>query len=402
MRSPIRLPVPFPVLAGRAALVTLLAAGCGGGDDAGGGDVDGGDDGADVDAGSPGGADGAQPDGLLGDWIVTGGHLLPPAGPTIRSAALRLDPDGTGMAVFSAENAGFATCTPVFQLRQGDLLALDYTPAGFPVGQTFTIGERDGDLMTLVDDEGRFVFLSRPTEELEMPSCQMIEELSLHQELPTPTTVDSELEFDGTTLYYQSENALGAFELRAVSAASGELATPPDPFYPPSLHAWQDGSFWASCGCGGNEDVALTSAAGEADAISSITLGHPMNVTSMAADLDAGIVWIAGQVAEGNLLLRVDAGVEPDELLEAIPLAEGVELSSLAHDGSHLWTVVSALTPALARVDPATGALVDTWQIPARGGIRWMHVAIHAGRMFVLGLGQTDGAIMEVRRPGGA
>ena len=399
---------------GVAALLVACAVfgpGCGGvgdgGDGAGADDDDGGDSGDDGDDGDDGapdaGAGDAQPDGVLGDWVVTGGHILPLAGPTIRSVALRLDADGTGLTVFGGPSDDFVTCTPVTALLHDDSLVLNFAPAGYPVGQVFTISERDGETLTLFDGDGQFLFLSRPTEALPMPSCQMVEELSLHEDLPEPTSY-SELEFDGSTLFYVSDEFPDpvAYPLRAVNAETGELITPPDAFYPPFIRAWQAGSFWATCGCGGDEEAMLTSAAGSTESINTTTLGNLMQVISMAVDLDADIAWIAARDPDpaGDFLLRVDTGVEPNALLETIALPEELATGSLAYDGSDLWTVVSVLSPALARIDEETGEIVDVWQLPAHG-VRWGYVAIHDGRMFVLGtVGDDGGAIMEVTLPG--
>ena len=388
----------------------LLGAGCGGGDD--GGDVPGADDGDDDDgdgAGDDGapdaGAGDAQPDSLLGDWVVTSGHILPLAGPTIRSVALTIDADETGLAVFGGPSGDFVTCTPVTSLLHDDSLVLNFAPAGYPVGQVFTITESDGDTLTLFDGDGQFLVLSRPTEALPMPSCQMVEELSLHEDLPEPAGY-AELEFDGSTLFYVSDEFPDpvAYPMRAVNAETGELTTPPDSFYPPFIRAWQDGFFWATCGCGGDEEALLTSPAGSTESINTTTLGNQMQVNSMAADLDADIAWIVAHDSdpEGDFLLRVDTGVEPNALLETIELSDGLATGALAYDGSDLWTVVSVLSPALARIDDETGDILEVWQIPAHG-IRWGYVAIHDGRMFVLGaVGEDGGAIMEVTLPAGS
>jgi hypothetical protein len=353
-------------------------------------------------AGGPTDAALVAPDDLLGDWNITEGRLVWGQSGLFQEKALRLAADDTGVAInTSIDNPDITICWPVRQLRGEDYLVLDYSPIGSPHSRAFTIAELDGDELTMFDqggllsEGGKITVLSRPTAADPIPLCQSVDELRFFTGLPTAP--GGELEFDGATLYYQ---ASPSDPLVAVSAATGSLTTAP-PIGGPML-AWQGGFFWATTNA---TTVALISPVGEVDSIDTAALGQPIAPAAMAVDPATGIVWIGGdeQATGRTLLLEVDARAEPPVLLDVAEAPGGVDLRTLAFDGSNLWTVaVSALIGStLVRMDPATVEIVDVWQVPLHGGVSWTAVAILGTRMFVhgqrIGLAVLDdnGAIIE-------
>jgi hypothetical protein len=353
-------------------------------------------------AGGPTDAALVAPDDLLGDWNITEGRLVWGQSGLFEERALRLAADDTGVAInTSIDNPDITICWPVRQLRGEDFLVLDYSPIGSTHSRAFTIAELDGDELTMFDEGGllseggKITVLSRPTAADPIPPCQSVDEQRFFSGLPTAPA--GELEFDGATLYYQ---ASPSNPLVAVSAATGGLSTAPSIGAP--MLAWQGGFFWTSANA---TTAALISPVGEVDSIDTAALGQPIAPAAMAVDPDTGIVWIGGdeQGTGRTLLLEVDARAEPHVLLDVAEAPGGVDLRSLAFDGSNLWTVaVSALIGStLVRMDPATAEIVDVWQVPLHGGVSWTGVAILGARMFVhgqrIGLGSLDenGAVIE-------
>jgi hypothetical protein len=371
-------------------LCALVASGCD--DDDGGRVVD-----ADGDAG-PGSDTDAGPDTLFGDWNIVAGEILPGLGIDAESLSYRFDADGNGRVVFRA--FGLENCLPIYAAVGDDRLAVDFAASAIPLARIYTISHLDGDSLTLFDDEGHVLLMERPTDDSPAPACESLEQLALIDDLPKPVFgYGSDLEFDGTDLFYVSDvSDDDGYLQRSVDPDTGEVTNIElngDVF----ISAWKSGGqFWTLSGSGGNTDTDLIDSDSLNDTVDTTDLGEPINIGGMAAD--GNTIYLQGTNADGSLLLKVATGSEPDILTDTVELpATFTTTPSLAFDGSSLWALHNVVTTVLVQIDPDSGELLGHWQV-ADQTARWSNVAVEDGRMFLLGVvDASSGRIIEVTPP---
>lgn len=366
--------------------VSTLLAGCG--DDGGDADLADADAGAEPDAGPP---------AFEGHWTITQGNPIPEA-PTFVAPGLIFDGDGTG-SVLGEGDGGFVECVPVFAARTGDVIAVDFGASGVPLGRIYTIVSLTDDELTMFDEAGRFLFLTRraPGDEFD---CDPLEPIVRFGDLPKPMVgYATDLEFNGTDLFYAND---ALTEVERIDAATGALVAAMD-FFPSTVVAEQAGDLWFSPNAGNNADVTRrTLAGGSPDTVDLGTLGQGMNIQAMAIDPADNNLLLFGLRSPDNtpFLVEVNAANEPDVIVASTQLEQGPsQIQSMAHDGTNLWTIASAVHGVLLRLDPTTFAVTGSFQLP-ENKTRWSAVAAAGGRMFVLGVDEDDaGVIIEVTPP---
>ncbi len=331
---------------------------------------------------------------IIGDWLVSEGSLFPPGvGIPIETPAMILRDDGTGIVVARDPKSGIENCLEVLYAILNDRLVLDYGASAIPLGRVFTFELSDANSLTAFDQDGRLAILDRLVDGLPPERCQSVTELSRKVGLPKPAGF-GELEFDGTNLYYASDEFPDPYELRSINAQTGEL-NPSLNIFPPFATAIMNGGFWTHCACGGSQDATLRTPAMTVDTVVTTQLGHDVSAYYMAADEANGIVWIAGPSNGPNYkLLKVDVASEPDVLLKASELDTPVQ--SLTYDGTHLWALQGFIRSVIVRLDADSGEILEVWQVPDTS-LFWSSIAFHDGRMFLLGADSSEnGVIIEV------
>lgn len=364
--------------------VSTLLAGCG-------------DDGGDADLADAGTEPDAGPPGFEGHWEITQGSPLPEL-PTVIAPGLIFNADGTGRVLLEGEGE-FVECVPAFAARTGDVVAVDFGASGIPLGRIYTIVSLTEDELTMFDEGGRFLFLTRraPGDEFD---CDPLEPIARFTDLPKPFTgYATDLEFNGTDLFYAND---GEIKVVRIDAATGAPVTAVD-LSPHFVVAEQAGDLWFSSNAGTNADVTRrTLAGGSPDTVDLGTLGQGMNVQAMAIDpTDNNLVLFGLRSPDSTpFLVEVNASSEPDVIVASTQLEQGPsQIQSMAHDGTSLWTTATGIHGVLLRLDPATFAVTGTFQLP-EPKVRWHAVAFAGGRMFLLGVDGEQGLIIEVTPPG--
>lgn len=332
---------------------------------------------------------GEDPSGI---WEFTGGKLFDYSG--FQPEFLVLNADGSGRLNVSGGDGPVLSCGPL-QYALGANRTLVVDDLDFVLDTRVYRFALEGDGLELIDAVGRTASFARADAVDPAKECGSLVRGTLFTGLPRPEQ-PSGLVYDGAELWYNEEDT---DRLVPVDPATG-AARPPVAFTSSAyVHAsLANGDFWTHCNCGGSEEAYRVTRAGQqVDQVNTGTeLGEEIGVDAIAFDTTTGVLWLYGwNDANQGRLLKVDAGGEPDALLEAFDL--DAYITGMSFSGNQLWAL-NAYGQTVMRIDPATGQVTGTFLIPDRSA-SWRGIAATGSQLFVLGDTGSEGAVLSLQMP---
>lgn len=223
-----------------------------------------------------------------------------------------------------------------------------------------------------------------------------LREVTRHTGLPEPY-YGTGLVYDGQSLLY-----LGYLSntVQRVDPDTGALGTPLTLSSHGHVHAFQEGSFWAHCNCGGSTSVQRRTPADVLlDQIRFFDdLALDFGVEAIAVDGSNGNLWVYGELDDDNQgrFLKLDTSGEPDVLLETIEFDHWIR-AMVWHDG-YIWALVS-WPYAVYQIDTTTAKVVATYDVPDKR-TEFDGMTVIDGRIFLVGTDyltdEAEGVIVEL------
>jgi len=331
-------------------------------------------------------------DDPTGIWRFTGGTLL--GDDAFRPEFLVLNEDGSGRLNLSGGDGPVLSCAPLNHSSAGNgTLVLD--DWGFVLEtRVYRFALEGDDGLRLVDAVGHTASFDRATAVDADKECGSLVRGALFTGLPQPAQ-SSGLAFDGSELWYTESNYTD--RIVSVDPATGSTGAPLT-LSNAYVHAAQSADFWTHCNCGGSEEAFRVTRAGQlADEVKTPTeLGEEISVEAIAFDAASGALWLHGwNDANQGRLMKVDAGGEPDVLLQAFDL--DASITGMTFAGSSLCGL-NVYGQSVVRIDPATGQVTGTFLIPDRSAY-WRGIAAVGSQLFLLGDTGSEGALLSLEMP---
>jgi hypothetical protein len=225
--------------------------------------------------------------------------------------------------------------------------------------------------------------------------CRQSRPVRRFTDLPVP---GSDVAYLDGNLYFMSIAGGMSPKLESVAAETGELDMPMPAGARPIVHAAQPDGIWGTCGCGSNTDSMLTmpGEVGPTDTVDTADFNQPISIERMAYDAVGKNLWLHGwSDSTGYVFMQVDAAAEPDVLLDTVPF--DAFMTGVAFYKGDLWALAAVLTQSIVRIDPATGEIVASYEVP-NDATTWTGLTFDdAGRLYLLGeTSEEKGVIVEV------
>ncbi len=354
-----------------------------------------------------------RPTYLWGTWLLESGGMLPTFvaglatfGTTTDVTAMTLRPDGTGRVFLRDRLTGAKDCLRTFALFNGDTLVLDFaaettTDAIFNLALEdytffFPVVVADRYMLGLADEEGQVALFSRQTEPPAEVSCGGLEVIDQFDGLPEPQFFSDLVLFNGDLVF----NSGAAGQIESFGPGTGTLGTPLGPTSNRLVQTSQDGFLWTHCGCGGSRDAFKRTLLVLGDTVSSEDeMGGPITFRAMAYDSINDRLWLHGRPFDDEFgrFFVVNTNGEPDVVEQEISFNR--DLRALAFDGADLWGVVTIASQSVVRIEPSTGKVLETFEVPDED-TSWSGLVFDDDFMYLLGTDPAgDGVILRVTRP---
>lgn len=346
-----------------------------------------------------------------GTWLLESGSMLPnfvtglaTFGQTADVIGLTLNQDGTGRIFLRDRLTEALDSVRTFVLFDGNTLVLDFaaelseafrfnlaitdTTFFFPV----VVAERNR--LGLADEEGRIAIFSGQSmlpPEVTGGTLQVVDRF---EGLPLPVFFSDLVLFNGD-LVYSTSSQIEAFDLD-----TDTLTTPLGATSSRLVQTTQGGFLWTHCGCGGSRDAFKRTLLIVFETVSSESeMGGPITMRAMAYDAIDDRLWIHGRPFDSQFgsFFVVNTNGEPD-LVERV-VSFNRDLRALAFDGAELWGIVTIATQSVVKIDPDTGMVVESYQVPDEA-VSWGGPVFEGAHMYLLGSDSAnEGVIFRVARP---
>lgn len=317
---------------------------------------------------SGGGGGGARTPDLSGVWQYSSGPSLLEAGGgqnfvggsnpvAAQLDFLELNADGTGRGYASAVGAQLGCGNLLFAAIDESVVRIDFPDGN--VNRTFRYLVDEAEL-TLIDENGAATVFTTAAAIPAASQCGTavpVARVVLERGAGSNTSMVT----DGTNLYFH--DGLSLVSITVATLTANAPITTVGVYNKPITMEGAD--FWGDCNCGGSSDMRRTTLSGVmVDALDTGTdLSHELGID--AAAFDGTKMWIMGYAyaEQRTELLRVDTAAEPDVLEAVIPLA--FYTSTLSLSAGTFWSIGDLLGSALVSIDPATGNVMRTVDLPA-------------------------------------
>ncbi len=337
---------------------------------------------------------------ILGTWVLDKGYVLPGLELDVEVTAFEFPEDGRGHVFVRDRLLGAVNRLRAFCVYDGSQMVLDLArepqlvaDAGRAGVFPMVIIERDE--LTIADEAGNVALLSRHNvipPELDTPPLPVVRRFD---GLPEPEAIEDVLVFfDGDLLYPSRGNRIERFDLETET-----LLDPIPGMEPTYIMAVQNApapqSFWLRLRAGAATRGSRSDLVSTFDEFDLADLGFPMAILGGGAwQEDAERLWLQGLRNERRFLLSLDTESEPDQIDRILPFDRGV--LGLAYDGTHLWAAMFLATQILCQIDPSTGKVVATYDVPD-DAVFWRGLTFgDDGRMYVLSGAPEAAMVLEL------
>lgn len=354
--------------------------------------------------------EGPSPSGpIRGTWQLRSGIMLPNFDANLEVTGMVLDDGGMGRVFFRDLLTGANDCVRILYLfYNNDTLLIDFVrerslrfhPERTNIFPTVVI---DGDFLGLADGSGNIALFSREDALPADVSCGALQVVELFTNIPVPSFFSGLVLFNGDLVYNSTNNQIEVFDL-ATDSIIAPLAPTNNRFIQTTQSVAVPPHFWHHCACGGSPDIFRSNLTTVFDTIHTANdLGRQITIRAAAFLPTTNRLWLHGLgPANGGrfVFLIVDANAEPDVLEQAIDFNRSVR--GLVFDGTDLWAFVTMATQSVARIDPGTGRVVETFEVPDEDVSTWVGIAFEGDHMYLLGISATNltGSVLyRVMRP---
>jgi hypothetical protein len=346
-----------------------------------------------------------------GNWLLESGSMLPTFvtglatfGTTTDVTAMVLNNDGTGRVYFRDRLTGTIDGVRAFALFDGDTLVLDFaaettTDVVFNIALEdytffFPVVVRKPDTLGIADEEGNVAIFSRQEDLPPDVISGQLEVVDQFTGVPAPQFFSDMVVFNGDLAYAGPSN-LETFDLTTDTVG--------DPLGSTSsrlLQTTQNGFLWTHCGCGGSRDAFKRTLTTVVDTVSSEDeMGGPITFRAMAYDPTGDRLWLHGRPFDSQFgqFFIVNTNGEPDIVEDEMSFNR--DLRALAFDGTELWGIATVVSQTVVRIDPATGKVLDSFEVPDED-TSWSGLVFAGSHMYLLGTNLAgEGVIYRVAHP---
>ena len=301
------------------------------------------------------GGGGSKTPRLTGSWQYASGSLFPEVGTL---TYLELREDGTGEVLGSRASGMLGCGVFLYAALSSEVIQIDIP--SLEVGDRLMRYGVDGDTLTLTEVDGAQTTFVRAESIPAASRCERATETA-RAAFPDAPGNFTALTFDGTNFYYGTQTDV-VLPINATTFATGTPITTQTSF--PHIFAMDGADFWAHCGCGGSPEAQRTTPAGVAVDLVETGVGLAHEISVRAGAWDGSRLWLYGRNNDQkNELLRVNSGLEPDQLDAFVAL--DFEPEAIEYEAGAMWAVVDQIGPVLVSFDPATGDVTRTITLPA-------------------------------------
>ncbi len=301
---------------------------------------------------------------------------------------LQFTDKGNGKAFVSQDSSNLKACLPVvYALFNANVISISSKNLINNGAGSFNFELPDANTLKLIDENGNTQTYKKTTAVPPESQCESVTSSATLEDLPVSTNrSDTALMGDGTNL--RVSNGTGSAQVITLPTgalgASQVMGTALGQFtYGVVMQA---GDYWAVCHCGNDSSINRWNP-GVAAAVDTVDtqadLGKQTSLSGVA--FDGTFLWLTGYNYNQAqyLLLKVNAAVEPDVLVEATPLkfrAQGLTF----HNGK-LWALVTAFGTSLVQLDSTTGKATRVVGLPAEKlGTSYRSLVSQGGKIFVM------------------
>ncbi len=334
---------------------------------------------------------------IRGTWQLRSGIMLPNFDANLEVTGMVLDDGGMGRVFFRDLLTGTNDCVRILYLfYNNDTLLIDFVrerslrlhPERTNIFPTVVI---DGDFLGLADGAGNIALFSREDALPADVSCGALQVVELFTNIPVPSFFSGLVLFNGDLVYNSTNNQIEVFDL-ATDAIIAPLAPTNSRLIQTTQSVAIPPHFWHHCACGGSPDISRSNLTTVFDTIHTANdLSRQITIRAAAFVPTTNRLWLHGfgQANGGRFVfLIVDSNAEPDVLDQAIDFNR--EVRGLAFDGTDLWGFVTMATRSVARINPGTGRVVETFEVPDEDVATWVGIAFEGDHMYLLGITNTN------------
>lgn len=327
----------------------------------------------------------ATPESLLGVWKYDSGNnsFSSVYAQTFYRLQYAEFLDGGSMTLFGISLYGLVATFPGTFTVAGDMVMIESTSDEF-FPHAFVYRMSNADSLSMIDEDEQAAKLKREAAVPAEARCRPLYRVKSHgfDVVPHPYTglayVDGKFWFTDEYI----PDPLDLAEVYAVDPNSGAISKPAIPqsgyWY---IETAQGPDTWRTCHCynfAGLQRVDPNGMKLDEFNIES-QLDAPVEISAVAFDEPAALLWVASERSD-SALLAIDTQADPTIVRKFAPFHP---LDGLAFDGALLWGLTRG-DNVLVQIDPADGALLQSYKIPGRD-VEWYDVIILSGRIFVIG-----------------
>ena len=339
------------------------------------------------------------PDSLVLDsWVLQEGSLLSAALPNTKVTAFDLEGDGRARIYFHDLYTNARDCVRAFALFDGRTLALDLGREPNLVNlagraEVFPVVVVDQDFMGIANGEGHAALLSREAVPSEL-QCEPLPIAQRWEGLPEPNYFTDVVPLGGNLVYTSYDRTLEQFD-----PSSGSMGPSLGSSASRHVQDVQAGKFWSHCGCGGSPEAFLHDTTNTYDVVDTEDLSERLTIRGVAYDPSSSHLWLHGGTSnETYYFYEVDAIAEPDVLVRRIWFPRPVR--ALTFHGPDMWAIMDVLTSVIVRIDPQSGKVVATYEMPDEVTL-WLGLTFgDDGSLYVLGRDENGNGVI-VQSPQG-
>ncbi len=341
------------------------------------------------------GSNGMNGSGAVSNDVVAG-HWQWVSGPMVTGAALdslqylELAADGSG-TLYEQAPYGFNGCNALtFAVLDDTVVAMNLPDlaADGATEQFYRYALPAQDTLTLTDSYGLVTAYQRTAAIPAQATCPAVTAGS-----PVLIQGDQPGDFSGlaadaTSLWY-TRTAGGLVALDPTTGAT----SPAIDLGPIQLQQYQwvlaiQGSdFWVDCACGSNTGLHRLTSTGQL--VTSVDVEPPTTTDSLglqSGGFDGGHLWVSGYdyLFAQSKLLELDTTTSPATTLASYEIS-GTYMPpwGIVFEGGTLWLGIDYVGPELVGLDPTTGTVVATHDLP-RDRARYRGLAVQGGTVYAL------------------
>jgi hypothetical protein len=336
---------------------------------------------------------------VSGLWLLEGGSMmsdfiggLATYGITADVTAIQIGTDGTGHVWLRDRLTGTKDCVRAYVIfdDSDESLAFDFaaektTDVVFNLAinrytYVYPLVTVENGWLGIADEEGRIALFSSQVALPDDVTCDEFT-VSAQYEVPAPQFFSDLVHYNDDLIF----NGGSTGQIETFSLISQTLGPPLGPTNSRLVQTAQDEFFWSHCGCGGSRDAFKNTLDDVVDTISSEDeMGGPITFRGMAYQPTTDRLWLYGRPFDTQFgqFFVMDTSGEPDIVEDQISFNR--DIRALAFDGTDLWAVVTVATQTVVRIDPSSGAVLQSYEIPDVD-VSWAGLEVVGGTIYMLG-----------------